>query len=126
MPDNLWPDFKTEPRPHTVRRVLLEAGEGLSEQTKNEIQFVVQSRLAGKGARFVHECHLYVPKLNYMYPLAKVVENGDPYPVTLVGDGTFQEGVPAGNEAALVENLKLLFRSDATKKTVMQLLDAVS
>jgi hypothetical protein len=46
--------------------------------------------------------------------------------VTLVGDGTFQNGVAARDERMLVENLKLLFRSEATKNAVLQLLDLVS
>ncbi|SRR5260370_16093551 len=123
--DSFWPDFAAEPQPYTVRRVLLEAGQGLAEKTEGKIQFVVESKPGGKG-RFVHDCYLFAPALSYRYPLCKVTEDGDPYPVTLVGDGTFQKGTPAGNEAAFKENLRLLFHSDATKRAVLQLLDVLS
>ncbi len=121
----LWPDFNAEARPRTVRRTLLEAGAGLAEQTKSEIQFQVDSKPGARG-RFVHDCYLFVPTIAYRYPLCKVTEDGDPYPVTIVGDGTFRQGTGAGNEDALVENLRLLFHSDATKRVVLQLLDALS
>ncbi len=121
---NLWPDFGAVAKPRTVRRVLLEAGEGLAEQTKREIQFIVDSK-PGPGGRFVHDCYLYVPSMAYRYPLCKVVEDGDPYPVTLIGDGTFKNGTAAGNEEAFVDNLRLLFGSDATKDVVLKLLDAI-
>jgi hypothetical protein len=124
-PVNLWPDFEKEPRPRTVRRVLLEAGVGLADQTENRLQFVVESKPSAKG-RFVHDCYLFAPALSFRYPLCKVTEEGDPYPVTLVGDGTFQQGTPAGNEAYFKENLRLLFHSDATKRAVLQLLDVLS
>ena len=122
---SFWPDFKAQARPRTVRRVLLEAGKGLAEQTKEEIQFIVDSKPGARG-RFVHDCYLFVPAMSYRYPLCKVTEDGDPYPVTLVGDGTFTKGTPAGNEGAFVENLRLLFNSDATKRVVLQLIDALS
>ena len=121
----LWPDFNAEARPRTIRRILLEAGAGLAQQTKSEIQFVVESKPGTKG-RFVHDCYLSVPTISYRYPLCVVTEEGDPYPVTLAGDGTFRQGTSAGDEAALVENLRLLFHSDATKRMVLQLLDALS
>jgi len=122
---NLWPDFRAEPKLRTVRRVLLEAAEGLPERTNKQIQLVVESKPGGKG-RFVHDCSLWVPRIGYKYPLFKVTENGDPYPVTVVGDGPFEKGIAAGDEAALVENLRLLFHSDATKRTIQQLLDILS
>src|SRR5689334_2232535 len=106
MPENLWPDFEAEPRPRTVRRVLLEAGEGIAERTGGRIKFFVHTSAGGKG-KFVHDCYLFAPAIDYRYPLCKVTEDGDPYPVTLVGDGTFQKGVAAGDEPALVETLKL-------------------
>jgi hypothetical protein len=121
----LWPDFKAEPLPRTVRRVLIEAGAGLAEQTKKKVQFIVDTEPGPKG-RFTHVCSLFAPELNYSYPLCRVTENGDPYPVTLVGDDAFRKGTPAGNEAALTENLRLLFHSDATKRAVLQILDVLS
>jgi hypothetical protein len=124
-PVELWPDFKSEPRPHTVRSVLLEAGVELAEKTEDKIRFVVDSQPEAKG-RFAHNCYLFAPALSYRYPLCKVKEDGNPYPVTLVGDATFQKGTPAGNEAALLENLRLLFHSEATKRAVLQLLDVLS
>jgi hypothetical protein len=123
--EQLWPNFEDQPRPRTVRRVLLEAGAGLGEQTGKRIQFVVDSKPAAKG-QFVHDCYLFAPALSYRYPLCKVTEEGDPYPVTLIGDGTFKGGTPAGNEAAFVENLRLLFHADTTKRAVLQLLDILS
>src|SRR5262249_43100195 len=125
MTENLWPDFQAEDRPRTVRTVLLEAAEGLDERTDGRIRCVIETKPAGR-AKFVHECYLDARALAYRYPLFKVTEDGDPYPVTLVGDGAFQKGVSSGNEATLVENLRLLFHSDATKRTVQQLLDLVS
>ena len=125
MPENLWPDFSGEPRLRTVRRVLIEAGEGLAERTEGKIHFEVESKPGGQG-RFLHDCYLFVPSILYRYPLFKVVEEGDPYPVTVIGDATFQKGVAAGKERALVENLKLLFHADTTKKMVQQLLDLLS
>jgi hypothetical protein len=125
MPVQFWPDFKAEPRPRTVRSVLLEAAAGLAEQTEGRIQFVVDSKPAAKG-RFVHDCYLVVPALSYRYPLCKVSEDGDPYPVILFGDGTFRQGASAGTEAAFKENLRLFFHADATKRTVLQLLDILS
>jgi hypothetical protein len=102
--------------------VLLEAGEGLGKQTKGDIQMSVNSAPAGK-VRFTHQCLLSVPALNYRYPLFTVEERGDPYPVWIFGDAVFEKGVPAANEAALLENLRLLFRADSTKHTVLQLLE---
>jgi hypothetical protein len=124
-PSKFWPDFKTEPRPRTVRTVLLEAAAGLAEQTDDRVRLVLDSRPGAKG-RFVHDGYLYAPALSYRYPLFKVTEDGDPYPVTLTGDGTFEKGTPAGNEGAFKENLRLLFHADATKRAVLQLLDILS
>ena len=125
MPDNLWPDFGSEPPIRTVRGILLEAGAGLAERTGRRMQFLVESR-PDKKAHFAHDCYLYAPLLAYRYPFCKVVEEGDPFPVTLVGDGTFQKGVAAGNERALLEDLRLLFNADPTKRTVQQILEIVS
>ena len=128
MPKNqasLWPNFNAEPRPRTIRRVLLEAGAGLAEQTEGQIQFLVDFK-PGPSGRFVHDCYLSVPAIAYRYPFCKVTEDGDPYPVMLIGDATFKNGAAAGNEAAFTENLSLLFHSDATKRIVLQLLDALS
>ena|SRR5258707_11711986 len=125
MSDNLWPDFKTLPQPRTVRRVLLEAGEGLADRTNGRLRCEVDTKPGGK-ARFVHEGYLVAPALGYRYPLFRVEENGDPYPVTLIGDGTFKQGTGAADESTLLVNLGLLFRSDSTKRTVLELLDIVS
>ncbi len=122
----LWPDFQAEPRPRTIRRLLLEAGAGLGEQTGNRIQFVVDSTPGLKGKGFAHDCYLFAPALSYRYPLCKVGEAGEPYPVVLIGDGTFQKGIEAKDEATLMENLRLLFHADATKRAVLQLLDILS
>src|SRR5262249_50175451 len=122
---NLWPDLKAEPRPHTVSRVLLEAGTGLGEQTEDQVRFIVDSR-AGTMGRFVHDCYLVAPSLSSRYPFCKVTEDGDPYPVTLVGDGAFKKGMSARNEAEFVENLRLLFHEDAAKRAVLQILDILS
>src|SRR5207302_6223865 len=110
MPENLWPDFDAEPKIRTVRRVLIEAGAGLKERTRDLIRFTVVSRPGDKG-KFVHDCYLDVPTLGagYRYPFFKVTEDGDPYPVTIVGDGISQRGETAGDEQALIANLKLLF-----------------
>jgi hypothetical protein len=72
MSENLWPDFQTEPRPRTVRRALIEAGEGLPKQTDGKIQFVVETKPASRG-KFSHDCYLVVPALAYRYPLCKAV-----------------------------------------------------
>jgi hypothetical protein len=125
MPDNLWPDFDAEPQLRSVRRILIEAGAGLAERTGSRLQFIVDSKAAGK-ARFSHDCFLFAPLLAYRYPLCKLVETGDPYPVFLHGDGTFEKGVAAGDEAALIENLRLLFNAGPTKRVVQQVLEIAS
>jgi hypothetical protein len=124
MPENLWPDFQTEPPIATVRRLLTGAAEGLAERTKNKITCVVDTMPGSKG-KFVHDVALYVPSIGYRYPFFRVVEEGDPYPVRLVGDATV-EGLPAQDDTSLKGRLKMLFASDSTKKTVMKLLDLVS
>ena len=102
--------------------MLLEIADGLAERTQRQVQCLVDTKPAPKG-RFVHDGFLFVPQIAYRYPLFRVEERGDPYPVALVGDGVFEKPISSVDEAALKENLRLLFNSDVTKRTVLQLLD---
>src|SRR6516164_4591402 len=108
MANDLWPDFGSLPRVRSVRRVLVEAGKGLAEKTRGLVNLEIESAPKGKG-QFTHVGLLVVPALDYRFPLFRAEENGDPYPVTIYGDSTFQKGTPAANEGGLVENLRLLF-----------------
>jgi hypothetical protein len=122
---NQWPDFTKKIAKHkTVRRVIIEEGAGISEKTAGEITFVVESKPEGKGG-FAHFCFLYVPKTGYRYPLLRVLQSNLNYPVQIFAD-VWPQGVAAGNEAELRKDLGLVFRSDATENTVLQLLDMVS
>ena len=122
---NQWPDFTKKIRKQkTVRRVIIEEGAGVSERTDGEITFVVESKAVGIGG-FVHHCFLYVPKVGYRYPLLRVVQTSFDYPVRVFAD-VWPQGTGAGNEAELRKDLGLVFRSDATENTVLQLLDLVS
>lgn len=108
--------------PRTVRRVLLEAGEGLTRKTQNRLSLVVDTSVVGKG-RFQYDCSIDAPRIDFRYPLFKVIEEGDPYPVRIVGDDAFANGVHAANEDSLLDNLRLLFGSEASRKIVLKLLD---
>ncbi len=122
---NQWPDFGTMVKPKTIRSTLLEEGSGISERTKGEIRFDVETSPFGQGG-FEHRCSLVVPKIAYRYPLLRVVQEGiDDYPVNVVAD-LWPQGANAGDEQALREKLGMVFRSDLTKKIVLQLLELLS
>jgi hypothetical protein len=121
---NQWPKFDKPPKTKTVRGVLLEEGNGVSERTRDEIRFVVESEPTDKGG-FLHRCFLFVPKVGYRYPLMRVVQDNLDYPVTVVAD-IWPQGAAAGNEAELRKDLGLIFRSDLIAKVVPQLLELVS
>ena len=82
---NQWPEFDKLPEPKTVRRVLFEEGNGIAERTNRDIQFFVESEPSAQGG-FLHRCFLDVPKVNYRYPLLRVVQESFNYPVTVVAD----------------------------------------
>jgi hypothetical protein len=132
MTENLWPDFDLATKPRTVRRVLIEAGAGLQEKTKGTIRFEVDTAPHGKGG-FVHNCYLVAPGLGYRYPLLRVEQGVEPYPVTVYSEQR-KGGTPVGsrgqspeqNERALVEHLREVFKSELTNRIVLQLLDAIS
>lgn len=111
-------------KPKTVRSIIIEEGAGIAEKTKGEIRFIVDSQ-PGDGGGFVHHCFLEVIKAGYRYPLMRVVQRSFSYPVKIIADN-WPQGADAGNEGALRQNLGLVFRSDATKNVVLQLLDLVS
>jgi hypothetical protein len=121
---NQWPDFATMAKPKTIRSVIIEEGAGISEKTNGAIRFEVDSSPHGKGG-FVHYCSLVAIKVAYRYPLLRVVQDGLDYPVTVIAD-TFPQGAAAGNEEELRKDLGLVFRSDVTKRVVLQLLDLLS
>ncbi len=121
---NQWPEFDKLPRPRTVRGVLIEEGSGVAERTSGEIKFLVESEPSGEGG-FLHRCFLLVPKVGYRYPLLRVVQDSLDYPVTVVAD-IFPQGTRAGSEAELRKALGRVFRSDAVKNVVPQLLELVS
>ena len=120
---DLWPDYDlTGERPRTVRRVLLDAGYGLDEKTRGMVQFHVDSLPDERGV-LAHTCYLIASRIGYRYPLLKVVEHSTGgYPVNVVAD-VWPEGVLAGNEAELLKDLGLVFRSDPAKKAVLNLID---
>ena len=122
---NQWPDFAKLPKLKTVRGVLLDEGNGIAERTNGEVRFLVDSEPSGNQGGFLHRCFLVVPKVNYRYPLMRVVQDGLNYPVTVVADG-FPQGSAAGNETELRKVLGLVFRSDVVKNVVLQLLDLLS
>src|SRR5438477_218199 len=117
---NQWPDFATMARPKTIRSVILDEGSGISERTQGAITFDVESSPVGGGG-FVHHCLLVVPKVAYRYPLLRVVQSRLDYPVQVVADD-LPAGTTAANEDELRKNLGLVFRSEVTKKVVLQLL----
>ena len=121
---NQWPDFTTMKKPKTIRSVIIDEGAGVSERTGGAIVFDVESSARGRGG-FVHQCYLSVVKAAYRYPLLRVVQDGIDYPVTVVAD-VFPQGAAAGDEKELRTDLGLVFRSDVTKKVVVQLLEMVS
>ena len=121
---NQWPKFDMPPKTNSVRSVLLEEGNGISERTNNRLQFLIESDgFAGRG--FVHCCSLLVPKIDYRYPLLRVIQENLDYPVTLVAD-LWSQGVSVSNETDLRKNLGLLFRSEAVTKLVPQLIELIS
>lgn len=119
---NQWPEFKNLPAQNSVRRVLLEEGNGISERTGGEIEFEVYSEPS--SARVEHRCSLFVPKVNYRYPLMRVIQNGFRYPVTVVADNL--EQVAAQDEAELRGALGSIFQSDTVRNLVPQLSELVS
>lgn len=121
---NQWPDFKQLPKAKSVRRVLLEEGNGISERTNDEVHFVVESE-PQEGRGFIHRCFLHVPKIGYRYPLLRVVQDNFDYPVTVVADN-WPQGQPADDEPHLRRMLGLVFGSEAVVKLVPQLLELVS
>ena len=122
---NQWPDFAKLPKLKTARSVLIDEGNGLAERTNGEVRFHVESEPSGNKGGFLHRCFLVVPKVNYRYPLMRVVQDGLNYPVTVVAD-IFPEGGAANNEAQLRQVLGRVFQSDVVKNVVLQLLDLLS
>lgn len=120
---NQWPDFTKMDKPKTVRSIIIEEGAGISEKTNGNVTFVVESE-PGTGG-FTHHCFLFVPKVGYRYPLLRVVQASFDYPVNVHAD-VWPQGASVGNEKELRKNLGLVFRSDATKNVVLQLLDLVT
>lgn len=121
---NQWPEFDKLPKTRTVRSVLLEEGNGVSERTNGEIRFVVETQPAGKSG-LLHSCLLFVPKVNYRYPLLRVVQDALDYPVTVVADN-WPQGATARDEAEFRKQLGLVFHSEGVTKVVPQLLELVS
>jgi hypothetical protein len=121
---NQWPEFDKLPKPKTVRSVLIEEGNGITERTDGEIKFLVESEPSGNGA-FLHRCFLVVAKVGYRHPLMRVVQDGLSYPVTVVAD-IFPQGSRASNDKELRKVLGQVFRSDVVKNLVPQLLELVS
>src|SRR5260221_497481 len=123
---NQWPDFSKLPKPKTVRRILIDEGNGLAERTDGDVTFLVESEPAATGGGgFMHRCFLNVPKVGYHYPFMRVVQNSLDYPVTVVADN-FPLGTEASNEAELRKILGTVFRSDSVKNVVLQLRDLLS
>ena len=120
---NQWPEFD-KPKTKTVRSVLLEEGGGVSERTNGEIRFLVESEASGTGG-VLHRCFLSVPKVNYRYPLLRVVQDNLDYPVKVVAD-LWPEGAPARSEVELRKKLGQVFRSEGVTKVVPQLMELVS
>jgi len=123
MTENLWPEFHPTIRSQTVRRLLLEAGEGLAERTDNRVRFVVVSRPLDPP---LHECFLYAPDLGYRYLFLRVFENGDPYPVSLITANEGESTLIAKTERALLKHLRDIFHSELTTKQITSLLENVS
>lgn len=121
---NQWPDFARMPKPKTIRSVVLEEGRGISERTDGRMIFDVDSSPKGKGG-FEHSCYLVVPTIAYRYPLMRVVQESPGYPVRVFADN-WETGISAANDSELRDHLGEVFRSEATKSVVFQLLDAVS
>lgn len=121
---NQWPEFDKLPKSQSVRSVLLEEGVGIAERTDGEIKFLVESEPSDTGG-FLHRGVLFVPKVEYRYPLLRVVQEGLGYPVTVVAD-LYPKGSAAANEAEFRKVLGRVFRSDVVKSLVPQLLELVS
>jgi len=121
---NQWPEFDKLPKTRSVRSILLEEGNGVSERTNGEIRFVVESEPTGKGG-FLHHCFLFMPKVGYRYPLLRVVQDNLDYPVRVIAD-IWPQGTTADNETKLRQDLGVVFQSEAVTKVVPQLLELVS
>lgn len=121
---NQWPEFDELPKSKSVRAVLLEEGSGIAERTKSEIRFLVESEPNTQGG-FVHYCILYVPKVDYRYPMMRIIQDHLDYPVEVVAD-LFPNGKQAGSEPEFRKVLGLVFRSDVVKSLVPQLLELVA
>lgn len=124
MARNQWPDFDLGPDVHTVRRVLVEEGSGIEQKTRGAIRFEVLSRPEGER-RFGHTCYLVAPSMGYRFPFMYVEHGLEQYPVTITTD-VFPRNAGAADEKSLRDLLGEVFRSDATKNVVVQILDAVS
>jgi hypothetical protein len=121
---NQWPKFDEPTRVKSVRSVLLEEGNGVSERTGDKIRFTVESE-GQSGGGLTHYCYLIVPAVGYRYPLLRVMQEKLDYPVTVVAD-PYPDGSRAADEKELRKTLGLVFRSEPVKKIVPQLLDMVS
>lgn len=121
---NLWPDFDLQTAPRSPKRVLQEAGLGLSEKTHGLIEFAVQTH--ADESQLIHDCYLWVRNLNFRYPFLTVTHGGtQTYPVEITSD-TFGRSRKADNEDRLLEILEEIFRSPQTINAVTQLIDAAS
>ena len=124
MPENLWPEFPMEPKPRTIRSVLLEAGAGIAERTGNRLGFDVTTSQEERR-RFLYTCYL-TSKTGLRFPLFMVVEHGDPYPLTVYSEEGAGRGVKVKSEEDLLQHLRSLFAGDPVKRTVYQLIEAVA
>jgi hypothetical protein len=61
---NPWPDFDFSRTPRTIRSILLEEGQGISEKTNGKITFEVETRAEARGG-FVHDCFLVARTINF-------------------------------------------------------------
>lgn len=118
---NQWPELSELPKTKTVRSVLIEEGSGVAERTNNIVQFVVETE-RGRRSGFTYKCYLHVPNAAYRYPFLSVEQEGLDYPVVIYADN-WPQGGAAGNERAFRENLGLVFRSDAVKRLLVQLVE---
>jgi hypothetical protein len=117
---NLWPDFKIDPKPHGIRQMLTEAGNGLKDKTGGVVGFRVWPLdNDDRTFPFRYRCDLYVERFDYNYPLLYVNASATGFPAGVITDSG---GIKVDNESALLSALETIFHSDRTVAIVQNLI----
>src|SRR5262245_27724084 len=113
MAENLWGEIPTGENLRTPHSILLDQANILTEQTKGLLVGHVGRGNTSRGT-FTSSLAIVAPSLNnYSYTVLHIQHNIALYPVTMFLDAS---GVELANEAAFIERLGQVLKSEPVKR----------